>query len=93
MSVKISKLIIRPEFLKIPCFQFTTELRGKKLKFLDTTILIRNNQFVFNWYHKPTFSDRFLNFYSNHPISKKGTIFSLIDRTFLLSNCKFHTKI
>ncbi|KYN35799.1 hypothetical protein ALC56_09851, partial [Trachymyrmex septentrionalis] len=38
------------------------------------------------------FSGRFLNFYSNHPIAqKRGTIFSLIDRAFLLSDFRFHT--
>ena len=46
-----------------------------------------------DWYRKPTFSGRFLNFNSNHPISqKKGTIFSLVDRAFLLSDFMFHTK-
>jgi len=91
ICVKISKLTIRPEFLKSPRFQFTIEIGRKKLKFLDTTI--RNNRFVFDWYHKSTFSGRFLNFHSNHPISQKeGIIFSLIDKVFLFSDCKFHTK-
>ncbi|KYN31581.1 hypothetical protein ALC56_14079, partial [Trachymyrmex septentrionalis] len=39
------------------------------------------------------FSRRFLNFNSNHSIAqKKGTIFSLVDRAFLLSDFMFHTK-
>ena len=42
---------------------------------------------------KPIFSGKFLNFNSNHSIAqKKGTIFSLVDRTFLLSDFMFHTK-
>ena len=66
---------------------------GKKLNFLDTIIFISNNRFVFDWYRKPTFSERFLNFHSNHPIAqKKGTIFSIIDRAFLLPDFMFYTK-
>ncbi|KYN21929.1 hypothetical protein ALC57_05666 [Trachymyrmex cornetzi] len=42
---------------------------------------------------KPTFSGRFLNFYSCHPLSQKvGTIMSLIDRIILLFYPKFHLK-
>ena len=60
---------------------------------MDTTISIINNRFVFYWYRKLTFSGRFLNFHSNHPIAqKKGTIFSLVDRAFLLSDFMFYTK-
>ncbi|KYM98511.1 hypothetical protein ALC62_10773 [Cyphomyrmex costatus] len=44
-------------------------------------------------YRKPTFSGRFLNFLSNHPISqKRGVIYSLVDRAFLLSDVVFHEK-
>ena len=51
------------------------------------------NRFVFDWYRKPTFSGRFLNFNSNHPMAqKKGTILSLVDRASLLSNFRFHTQ-
>jgi len=60
---------------------------------LDTIILIRNNRILFDWFHKPTFSGRFLNFLSQHPLSqKKGTIFGLVDRIFLLSHPEFHQK-
>ncbi|KYN31609.1 hypothetical protein ALC56_14107 [Trachymyrmex septentrionalis] len=49
--------------------------------------------FIFDWYRKPTFSEGFLNFNSNHPMAqKKGTIFSLVDRAFLLSDFRFHTQ-
>ncbi|KYN38111.1 hypothetical protein ALC56_07511 [Trachymyrmex septentrionalis] len=61
--------------------------------FLNVTISINKNRFGFDWYRKPIFSGRFLNFYSNHPIAqKRGTIFSLIDRTILLSDVRFHTQ-
>ncbi|KYN27931.1 hypothetical protein ALC57_02677, partial [Trachymyrmex cornetzi] len=48
---------------------------------------------IFDWYRKPTFSGRFLNYMSNHPVSqKRGMIFSLVDRAFLLSDVCFHNK-
>ncbi|KYN38925.1 hypothetical protein ALC56_06685, partial [Trachymyrmex septentrionalis] len=54
---------------------------------------INENRCNLDWYRKPTFSGRFLNFHSNHPFTqKKGTIFSLVDRAFLLSDNIFHTK-
>ncbi|KYM94600.1 hypothetical protein ALC62_14773 [Cyphomyrmex costatus] len=57
------------------------------------TDLIINNRFRFDWYRKSTFSGRFLNFLSNHPISqKRGVIYSLVDRNLLLSDAVFHTK-
>ncbi|KYN19316.1 hypothetical protein ALC57_08343, partial [Trachymyrmex cornetzi] len=76
-----------------PRLQFTLELGGERLEFLDTTIIISNKKFVFDWYRKSTFSGRFLNFHSNHPIAqKKDTIFSLVDRAFLLSDFTLHKK-
>ncbi|KYN38470.1 hypothetical protein ALC56_07147, partial [Trachymyrmex septentrionalis] len=60
---------------------------------ISITVSINRNRFNFDWYRKPTFSGRFLNFYSNHPLTqKKDTIFSLVDRAFLLSDGMFHTK-
>ena len=76
-----------------PRLQFTVERGGKTINFLDVTVSVNNNRFNFDWYRKPTFSGRFLNFHSNHPLTqKKGTIFSLVDRAFLLSDVRFHTK-
>jgi len=67
------------------------EVGDDRLNFLDVTV-IRNNELIeFNWYHKPTFSGRYLNFWSQHPISQKiNTIAGLIDRIVLFSNFKFH---
>jgi len=76
-----------------PRLQFTVEIGGEKLDYLDATISISKNQFVFYWYRKLTFLGRFLHFHSNHSIAqKKGTIFSLVYRAFLLSDFMFHTK-
>jgi len=52
-----------------------------------------NGMILMDWYHKKTFSGRFLSFYSNHPLCHKvGTIYGLIDRAFLLSDPVFHKK-
>jgi len=40
-----------------------------------------------DWFHKKTFSGRFLSFHSSHPLCHKiGMIYGLIDRAFLLSH-------
>ncbi|XP_071640871.1 uncharacterized protein [Temnothorax longispinosus] len=54
-----------------PRLQFTIEVGNSKLNFLDTTIINNNGLIEFDWYHKPTFSGRYLNFNSCHPSSQK----------------------
>lgn len=75
-----------------PRLQFTMEVEvNKSLSFLEITIISENNRLLFDWYHKPTFSNRYLNFLSQHPeCQKRGTIIGLIDRAFMLSHPKFH---
>ncbi|KAL6420386.1 hypothetical protein ACFW04_014513 [Cataglyphis niger] len=42
---------------------------------------------ITNWYRKPTCSNRYINFYSNHPFKYKiNTIFNLVDHAILLSD-------
>jgi len=73
--------------------QFTLEVGGQKINFLDTTIIVERNRLKIDWYHKPTFSGRFLNYWSQHSLSqKRGTIIGLTDRAFLLSHPDFHKK-
>ncbi|KYN09399.1 hypothetical protein ALC57_18504 [Trachymyrmex cornetzi] len=43
---------------------------------------------IHNWYHKPTFSGRYLNFFSRHPLCQK--VVGLIDRVLLLSHPSYH---
>lgn len=63
----------------------------KKIKFLDITLIVENNTVICNWFHKSTFSGRYLNFLSQHPFcQKKGTIIGLVDRCFMLSHPKYH---
>jgi len=72
---------------------FTVEYeKDRFLSFLDLLITITNNIIHIDWF-QDTFSGRFLSFYSNHPWCYKiGTMFSLIDRAFLLSHPRFHQK-
>jgi len=74
--------------------QFTVEYENNKtLNFMDLLVCVVGGKIVLDWFHKETFSGRFLSFYSNHPICHKiGTIFNLIDRAILLSHPKHHQK-
>ena len=66
-----------------PRLQFTIEIGGDKLNFLDVTIINNHNFLEFDWFHKPTFSGRYLNFMSQHPISqKRGTVMSMVERFY-----------
>jgi len=73
---------------------FTIEFEeSRSLSFLDLLLTLSDNIIHIDWYHKPTFSGRFLSFYSSHPLCHKiGTIYNLTDRAFLLSHAKFHQK-
>ena len=77
-----------------PRLQFTMEVsETDSLNFLDVTIIISNNRIIFDWYHKSTFSGRYLNFLSQHPLCQKcDTVIGLIDRVFYLSHPTFHSK-
>ncbi|KYN11234.1 hypothetical protein ALC57_16619 [Trachymyrmex cornetzi] len=76
-----------------PRLQFTLEVGDNSLNSLDTSIIIKDHFLIFDWYRKPTFSGRFLNFHSNHPIfQKEGIIFNLVDRALMLSDFDFHSK-
>jgi len=76
-----------------PKLQFTIEIGKNSINFLDTTIIIKDKKILFNWFHKPTFSGRYLNYWSQHSLSqKKDIIMGLVDRTFLLSHPEFHQK-
>jgi len=74
--------------------QFTIEHENnRKLSFLDLLLEVVDNKIKIDWFHKKTFSGRFLSFLSNHPICHKiGTIYNLIDRAFLLSHPDFQQK-
>jgi len=76
-----------------PKLQFTIEIGGKNLNFLDVMIINNNNILEFDVYQKPTFSGKVLSYLSKHPISqKRSVIISMVDRAFLLSHPKYHIK-
>jgi len=54
-----------------PRLQFTLEVDGKKINFLDTTIILDQNRLKIDWYHKPTFSGIYELVVSASNVSKK----------------------
>ncbi|XP_018048920.1 PREDICTED: ribonuclease P protein subunit p40-like [Atta colombica] len=46
------------------------EVGGDRMHFLDVTV-IKDNEVIEFWYHKPIFLGRYLNFWSQHPVSQK----------------------
>ena len=76
-----------------PRLQFMIEIGGEKINFLDITLIKNDTKINIDWYHKPTFSGRYLNYLSLHPITqKRGTIMGMVDRAFLLSHPQYHQK-
>jgi len=72
--------------------RFTIEISNdNRLNFLDVTVILHEH-FIFDRYSKPI-SDKYLSFYSNHPICyKKGVVYDMIDKILLLSHSQFHKK-
>lgn len=69
--------------------QFTVEIGlNNSLNFLDITMLLDNKRIVYDWYHKETFSGRYLNFLSQSFMSEKGHGYrSLRYSIFIISSC------
>jgi len=74
--------------------QFIIEFENNRnINFLDLSLYVVDNKIKINWFHKKTFSGRFLCYFSNHPLCQKiGTIYNLIDRAILLSHPNFQEK-
>lgn len=75
--------------------QFTSEkCINNKINFLDVELIIQdNNSVITNWYRKPSFSGRYLNFNSHHPLTHKiGIVYTLVDYSIKLSHSTFHNK-
>ena len=71
--------------------KFTTEIGAERLDFLDVSLIKKGNSLVQNWYHKPTLSGRYLNYFSRHALCQKvGTIIDLIDKVLFLSHPIYH---
>jgi len=74
--------------------QFTMEIeRDKKVSFLDLTFINDDGKLIFDLFRKPTFSERYLNYYSHHLLNhKKGVIFGLTDKIINFSHPRFRQK-
>ncbi|RLU19030.1 hypothetical protein DMN91_009388 [Ooceraea biroi] len=75
-----------------PRLCFTVEMESNNsLNFLDTTIIRDNGTLIPNWYRKPTFSGRYVNFHASNPLQHKVSVVTgLVDRAVLLSDRRFH---
>ena len=73
--------------------KFTYEIEFENtLSFLNL-LMIKNEDSMIetNWHRKNTFSGRYLNYFSNHPLKQKiAIIINLVDTAILLSHEKFH---
>lgn len=73
--------------------QFTIEKeKFKSINYLDMTIIRSDSGFIeTNWYRKNISSDRFLNYFSNHPLfMKMNTARSFVNRVLSLSSPVYH---
>lgn len=60
-----NKFLYFSVFLRLQC---TCEMENNNwLNFLDITIIRENDKLITNWYKTPTFSGRYINYYSSHP--------------------------
>lgn len=74
--------------------RFTLEIGvNNNINFLNVNIAIIEKGLIFDLFHKPTCSHRFLNFHSQHPlVHKKSIIIHLVDKILRLSHPKFYQK-
>ena len=73
--------------------KFNLEKESERaINFMGITITRKKNKkHSFNWYRKPTWLGRYLNFNSHHPLRyKKSVINKLVNRALLLSDREFH---
>lgn len=63
------------QFIPPARLKLTLEIGDNSLNFLDVKMTIKDNLLTFDWYHKSSFSGRFLNFFFfNHPLSQKKSV-------------------
>jgi hypothetical protein len=74
--------------------QFTIELeQNKTIHFLDITLHNKNNKIKTEWYTKKTWSSRYTNFNSQHPLSqKKSVVIGLADRAIQLTDVEYRQR-
>ena len=76
--------------------QFTYEIENVHnfINFFNLTIIKNeDNSIKTNWFRKNTYSGRFLNYFSNHPLQHKiGIIKNLVDSAILFADKSFHNE-
>ncbi|RLU25989.1 hypothetical protein DMN91_002152 [Ooceraea biroi] len=74
--------------------QFTKEeSNNHSINFLDVSIIFNHGSLSCDWYRKPTFSGRYLSYYSHHSTAhKRGVVFGLVDKVVQLSDPQYHEK-
>lgn len=75
-------------------FNFTHEIESaNSISFLDVLVINNNGRIKTDWYTKPTFSGRFLNYLSQHPITNKIVmVYNIVDRAIKLADKEFYIK-
>ena len=75
------------------CLNFTYESEFENTFSFLNLLMIKNEDGTIdtNWHRKNTFSGRYLNYFSNHPLKPKIAIIkNLVDTAIILSHEKFH---
>ena len=76
--------------------QFTYEIENEhnSINFFNLSIIKNeDNSIKTNWFRKNTYSGRFLNYFSNHPLQHKiGIIKNLVDSAILFADKSFHNE-
>lgn len=77
-----------------PHVQFTIEKESnQKISFLELDIIRDGCSIKLDWYHKPSWSGRYMNFESHLPLTyKKNTVSLLTEKILVLSDPEFHEK-
>ena len=63
---------------------------GGKISFLDTLLIVKGQNIIFDGFRKATFSGRYFNFHSNHSLChKRGVLYGVEDKIFRLCYLSF----
>lgn len=65
----------------------------REISFLNLKLIVKQNKIITDWYQKPTFSGRVLNYLSKHSKNQKiAMVYNLVDSALNLANPEFHNK-
>lgn len=78
-----------------PRLQFTVEVENeaRSISFLDTLVTVTDeSKCKINWFRKPTWSGRVLNYHSHHSNNQKiAMVYNLVDKAILLADKEYHS--